>query len=596
AQELKVGTFNVVFMAPIEEDIINHPDGWYKRGAAVCDLINFYDFDVVGLQEVRDMIRMSKGKITCQTYNTLTQLDSINRRLVDSGKYDLVLGSESHPIAQDAEREFCYGGYNPIYFKKDHYQAVDSGSFWFTPDGKPGLTFGETDKSQSHMCTWAKLKDRKTNVDFFVFNTHATDKQHVKVAQRLIDKINELAVDEGNTNVILIGDYNIWEDLDGYKMLANRNPNVPSPLRDTYYEEGLSLLYHASSTPNQFQKWHVDGSRIDHVLIGDGFKALQHFIITDVYFEGESTRHISDHYPVLAKLQFKGGQPQSDPEGRMVVSSYNVASDAGSDGYTWRFRFPVINKILQLHNADVIGLQEMNPSRVHNLRNDLSDYTFVFTDLTVPILYKKNKFKVNTSSSFNLPGSSGICFWVKLTEIATSYSFYVFNAHLYKSTLEGQYLEASFFLQDKISEIVSLEPVVVTGSFPFNETNSAYLDNSCLLQDSYQNSPIRYKYNYEGRYYFETGPLGLGQFPYGRTVNDFRIDFVDPADTDHIFTSQQFTTVRHGVVSTCYFWDTEMNVPTYEFMQYNKNPERFLLHFPSNHFPVIAEFEYCICE
>ena len=71
------------------------------------------------------------------------------------------------------------GEANPIYYRKDKFELIDSGTFWLsdTPDKVGSLTSVVVDEKEykanyPRICTWAVLRDKATGVRFIHMNTH----------------------------------------------------------------------------------------------------------------------------------------------------------------------------------------------------------------------------------------------------------------------------------------------------------------------------------------------------------------------------------------------------------------------------------------
>ena len=64
-----------------------------------------------------------------------------------------------------------YGEANPVYYRKDKFELVDSGTFWLsdTPD-VPGSKIEKA--NYARICTWVILKDKVTGTKFIHMNTH----------------------------------------------------------------------------------------------------------------------------------------------------------------------------------------------------------------------------------------------------------------------------------------------------------------------------------------------------------------------------------------------------------------------------------------
>lgn len=63
------------------------------------------------------------------------------------------------------------GETNPIYYRADKFDKLNSGTFWLseTPDVSGSMTEGA---NLPRICTWVTLRDRSTGIEFTVLNTH----------------------------------------------------------------------------------------------------------------------------------------------------------------------------------------------------------------------------------------------------------------------------------------------------------------------------------------------------------------------------------------------------------------------------------------
>ena len=85
--------------------------------------------------------------------------------------------------------------FNPIFYKTDKFEVLESGSFWYseTPN-VPNTKFSETLYSP-RMCNWAHFRVKATGKEFFHFNSHF---DHIGTvaelrALLLIEKVAEIA-------------------------------------------------------------------------------------------------------------------------------------------------------------------------------------------------------------------------------------------------------------------------------------------------------------------------------------------------------------------------------------------------------------------
>ena len=98
AAQLNVASFNI-WMSP--DGIKN---GWQDRKESVAKLVRYHDFDIFGTQE-----------------GFFHQLDDIK---LGDGIYDYVARGR-----ENGERE---GETSAIFYKKDKFELLDSGHFWFS--------------------------------------------------------------------------------------------------------------------------------------------------------------------------------------------------------------------------------------------------------------------------------------------------------------------------------------------------------------------------------------------------------------------------------------------------------------------------------
>ncbi len=180
------------------------------------------------------------------------------------------------------------GEYSAIFYLKDKYDVVDSGTFWLseTPDK---MSYG-WDAACRRICTWAKLKNKETGKEYVHMNSHF---DHVGVTARKnsVDLILERARGYGNNiPVVFTADMNIKETNDAYKKMANsdyfRNAKYDAPDTMDY------LTYH--DTKPSLNK----GNILDHIMINSCLKAQAYRVVT----AGVDGRYVSDHYPIYADL------------------------------------------------------------------------------------------------------------------------------------------------------------------------------------------------------------------------------------------------------------------------------------------------------
>lgn len=176
------------------------------------------------------------------------------------------------------------GEYAAVFYNNKRFEALDEGCFWLSET--PDEVSRGWDAACNRTVAWVRLKHRKGNGEFFVFNTHLDHKG--KVARResivlLANRINEIA---GEYPVFITGDFNMTPDDSRLELLLGRFGSARSsaPVTDNH------------GTFNGWKKG--DGEIIDYIFYRQA-KALSYRTITDGY----GVPFISDHYPIIAEFE-----------------------------------------------------------------------------------------------------------------------------------------------------------------------------------------------------------------------------------------------------------------------------------------------------
>lgn len=183
------------------------------------------------------------------------------------------------------------GGYSAVFYLKDKYEVVDSGTFWLsqTPD-KPSKGW---DAGSERVCTWAVLKNKTTGEQYAHINTHL-DNKGALARQNSVPMI--LAkVAEFDMPVVCTGDFNFRENSELYKMLT------AGELHDSKFlaPDTMSNTTYNGFNPPESQTKII----IDFILVTSGITPLVYRVVT----EGIDGRTVSDHYPVYADVLINAG-------------------------------------------------------------------------------------------------------------------------------------------------------------------------------------------------------------------------------------------------------------------------------------------------
>ncbi len=186
------------------------------------------------------------------------------------------------------------GEASPIFYKKDKYELLDSGTFWLSKT--PEKASKGWDAMFKRVCTYAILKDKETDFIYAHFNAHF---DHLGVIARLesvaviADKIAEIAPD---IPVVFSGDLNDYEGGDMY------NRVLESGLKDTKYlaeiVSGGNVTYHGYS--DLVEK----DAPIDFIFTNSLAAKVQSYAVISEEINGI---YASDHHPVVASMTMING-------------------------------------------------------------------------------------------------------------------------------------------------------------------------------------------------------------------------------------------------------------------------------------------------
>lgn len=258
AQTIKIATYNLRYANTT--DIGNL---WTERKSAVVDLIQYHQFEIFGVQEAVKL-----------------QLEDLKKAMPTFDYYGV--GRDDGKSA---------GEHSSIFYKRDRFDLLDKGDFWLsqTPD-KPGFGW---DSKFNRICSWVKLKDKKSRKIFFVFNAHYDHQgmvARVESSKLVLEKIKSIA---GNRPVVFMGDLNGGRETAWYLLLADSGI-----LKDSY--SMVDQPYQLSGTFNGFNTAAVGKDVIDHVFVSHQFKSIRWAVLTDTYFG----KYPSDHFPVAVQISW----------------------------------------------------------------------------------------------------------------------------------------------------------------------------------------------------------------------------------------------------------------------------------------------------
>lgn len=260
AQTLKLMTYNI----RLEHDA-DGENAWIHRKDFLTSQILFYEPDIAGFQEV-----------------TPNQLDYLSKIL---SQYAIV------GIGRDGIGK---GESSNIIYKKNRFKLIETQTFWLseTPDK---ISKG-WDAAFNRVCTYALLKDIKTNKHFWVFNTHLDhigEEARTNSIQLILNKIALL--NTKNYPVIFMGDFNSEPTSDRINLLKKTMDDT----RDITLEKPFG----PAGTFNGFKHHEPVTLLIDYIFISknNSLKVKKYAILSD----SNNLKYPSDHLPVYVELSFK---------------------------------------------------------------------------------------------------------------------------------------------------------------------------------------------------------------------------------------------------------------------------------------------------
>lgn len=255
-QPINVITYNIRYS--------NTGDGinaWDNRKENVKALVNFYDTDILCVQEAL------------------------------AGQFDYLLeNSNFEVVGAGRDDGLRKGEFSAIYFNKNRFTKKDGGIFWLSLT--PNVPSKGWDAALNRVCSWVKLYDKSNKKEFIVFNTHYDHvgvQARIESAKLIKQKIQEIAP---KLPVIFTGDLNVTPETEAIT-------TIKSFLTDTK-DISIEPHYGPNGTFNSFNFNSELKNTIDYIFVNKGFTVQKHATLTD----SKDQRYYSDHLPVFARLKF----------------------------------------------------------------------------------------------------------------------------------------------------------------------------------------------------------------------------------------------------------------------------------------------------
>ncbi len=239
----------------------NPENNWNNRIELFLQNIREQDPDIIGMQEVTEIQAL-------QLDRQLTEYDSVRQN------------RDPIPFVSEA---------SPVYFKKDVFTLLDSGTFWLSKT--PEQMSISWNSACYRICTYVVLKHNASGKIFTHFNTHL-DHRSEKARKNGLDLIIS-RMKEHNQPAVLTGDFNFNENDPLYKTITQE-------LDDTKY---ISPDTMSAGSFHGFGRIDItNGSPIDFIMVTpNSFIPHTYKVLVEDY----NGRFTSDHYAVLAVLTIR---------------------------------------------------------------------------------------------------------------------------------------------------------------------------------------------------------------------------------------------------------------------------------------------------
>ncbi len=180
------------------------------------------------------------------------------------------------------------GEASPIFYKKDKYELLDSGTFWLSKT--PNRPSRGWDAMFNRVCTYAVLRDVESGFIYAHFNAHF---DHMGVIARLesvsvvADKISRIC----NTfPVVFTGDLNDYEGGDMY------NRVLSAGFSDT---KALAAKAESKPTFHGYSELVEKDKPIDFIFVNAMAKSVESYSVDTTLYNGI---YASDHHPVVSEI------------------------------------------------------------------------------------------------------------------------------------------------------------------------------------------------------------------------------------------------------------------------------------------------------
>lgn len=257
--EIRVMSYNIRY-----DITTSNASPWTERHVAISEQIKRYHADIIGMQEVLDHQRT-------QLLTDLPEFASVGVGRDDGQKA---------------------GEYAPIFYKKERFRLLHSGTFWLSPT--PDIPSKGWDAALNRICTYAQFVDETLKDTIWVYNTHfdhVGEEARKRSAELILKKIEMSGYEQ--QAVVVCGDFNLNDDHPTISF-------VQLHWKDALFE-AKELKSNKNRTFNNFDLENEASKRIDYLFTNEKVDIL----IFETIVERFGISYPSDHFPILAALKIK---------------------------------------------------------------------------------------------------------------------------------------------------------------------------------------------------------------------------------------------------------------------------------------------------
>ena len=246
-EEMTIMSTNVRYIA--YDDFFKR--AWFYRADLIAEDIDSVKPDIIGFQEA-----------TPVHYNYLKKI---------------MVGYENEMAYRD---NFVLSEGCPIFWRADRYEKIDSGSFWLSET--PEVMSKDWGSEHYRICVYVILRDKATNKEFAVFNTHldhTSDEARINGIQVVLNKIAEF----GDIPAYLMGDLNAKEDS---KTIQSTKESFDDAMRISPITEETPTYHNWGNAEK--------AKRIDYIMISKGDATVSEYhVVNNLHGDVYSSDHAS---------------------------------------------------------------------------------------------------------------------------------------------------------------------------------------------------------------------------------------------------------------------------------------------------------------